>query len=471
MESIITTTKKDIIWNYIAIFFNMGAGILVLPMILHFLTDNEVGLNYIMLTVTSMVTLIDFGFSPQIGRNITYALSGAKEIEKEGLHRVVEASPNFRLLATVIESAKYIYKRMSLFVLFALVIGGTPYIYYVTHGFSDVNNTLAIWAIFCVSSYFNVYFIYYRSLLTGSGKIYESSVSVIISKLAYIVISCILLVFGCGLFSVVVANFVSPLVLFAYSHMKFYTAEMRENLPTDITLEEIKHAIKAIWHNAKKIGINALGTFATLKFGTFIIGFFLPLAVVGSFGLINQVIGALSVFASAMFNSYLPLMSNLQIQHNYTEITRKLSMTMLLYWLVMLLGGIALLYFLPFILKLIGSSVVLPSNTVCVLYLIVMLLEQNHSNFATLIVTANEVPFVKAGLLAGLATAILTFLSLRFTNLGLLGVVLAQGGVQLVYNNWKWPCYVMKSLDVNVPILIKTGVDEWKKIINRYLKH
>ena len=80
----ISVGKSDIIWSYIAKFLGTASGLLVLPFILNRLTAEEMGLNYLMLTIGSMVSLLDFGFSPQFGRNITYVFSGAKELAKEG---------------------------------------------------------------------------------------------------------------------------------------------------------------------------------------------------------------------------------------------------------------------------------------------------------------------------------------------------------------------------------------------------
>ena len=460
MSSVITTTKKDIIWNYIAIFFNMGAGVIVLPLILHFLSAEEIGLNYLMLTISSMVALIDFGFSPQIGRNVTYALSGAKRVEKEGLHEEVNSAPNYRLLATVIEAAKFIYKRMSVVALVLMLTLGTYYIHHVTHGFQDVSNSLCIWVVFCVSNYFNIYFIYYRSLLTGSGKIYESSVSIILSKVTYIVACGIMVSCGFGLISVVVANILAPLVLFAYSHLKFYTPQIKEKLPTDIKTEEIKNAISGIWYNAKRLGINSIGAFAILKLNLFFVGLYLPLPVVGSFGVLTQIVGVLGAVASAMFFSYVPQFSSMWVTCNYREITRKFSLTIVVYWITMIAEAIIMLTLLPYILSLIGSNVELPTITICVIYLIVMTLEGNHSLFASEIVTSNKVPFVEAGLIAGVIIAMLTFLSLKFTDLGLIGVVLSQGIVQLCYNNWRWPAFALNDLKVGPIRFTKEGVDE-----------
>ncbi len=468
--SIIKTTKKDIIWNYLAIFFNMGAGVLVLPMILHYLSAEEIGLNYLMLTISSMVALIDFGFSPQIGRNVTYALSGASRIEKEGLQEKPNREPNYRLLAIVIQAAKYIYRRMSILVLVFMLTLGTWYISYVTHGFKDVNHSLWIWIVFSLSAYLNLYFIYYRSLLTGSGKIYESSVSIILSKLAYIVVCAGGILLGLGLFSVVAANVVSPIVLFLYSHAIFYSKEMKIQLPVDINKGEIREAIVGMWYNAKKLGINSLGSFAILKLNLFLVGLFLPLSIVGSFGILTQIVPTLSAVSTALFNSYVPQIASLQVIHDNIEITRKLSIMIVTYWLMMLLGGIATLLLLPPVLQFIGSNAELPSMLVCTLYLFVMSLEGNHSIFATVITTSNKVPFMEAGLISGLFIALFIFLSLKYTSLGLIGVVLAQGLVQIVYNNWKWPKYVLDDLNVKPMSFLSMGISGTKNIIKHYHK-
>lgn len=57
-------TKKDVLWGYIAQFFNIGAGILLLPVILKLLPADILGVWYIFLTISSLVQMIDFGFQP-----------------------------------------------------------------------------------------------------------------------------------------------------------------------------------------------------------------------------------------------------------------------------------------------------------------------------------------------------------------------------------------------------------------------
>jgi hypothetical protein len=65
-----------------------------------------------------------------------------------------------------------------------------------------------------------------------------------------------------------------------------------------------------------------------------------------------------------------------------------------------------------------------------------------------MLLTKNEVPFAKASILSGLASVALLFVFLKFTTIGIWGMVLAPGIAQIVYQNWKWPYMVIKDLDI-----------------------
>lgn len=79
----ISVTKKDIIWGYLAQFFLVASGLITLPLVLNILSAEEIGMNYLMLTIGSLVSLLDFGFAPQFGRNITYILVGHKNCRRK----------------------------------------------------------------------------------------------------------------------------------------------------------------------------------------------------------------------------------------------------------------------------------------------------------------------------------------------------------------------------------------------------
>lgn len=117
----VNVTKKDVIWSYVAQILNLGSGLFILPLILHMLSANEIAMNYLMLTVASFISLLDFGFLPQFARNLTYVFSGVPDLEKEGVLKA-EASINYTLLSNMIGVAKKVYS----------IIGSAAFIYYVT---------------------------------------------------------------------------------------------------------------------------------------------------------------------------------------------------------------------------------------------------------------------------------------------------------------------------------------------------
>jgi hypothetical protein len=301
----ININKKDVIWGYIALVFNYGTGFFTLPFILSMLSAEEIGLNYLMLTVTSLISLADFGFSQQFGRNLTYALSGAQNLKKEGLTAQRGNGTNFHLVAVLIQTAKYIYMRLALLVTIGMLTLGTAYIHHVTSGFTTVSHSFIIWLLFSISTFFNFYYKYYTSLLTGSSLIMEYNKSCIYSKLSYLIICLTLLWYGCGLLSVVVANFISPFVGRFYSYKHFYTKQMKEDLKGQVIEErEVKETFSILWYNAKKIGIVFLAQYGIGQSSIFICGLFLSLPEIAAYGLLIQLTDSiLCSVAKSLFNT------------------------------------------------------------------------------------------------------------------------------------------------------------------------
>jgi hypothetical protein len=98
-----------------------------------------------------------------------------------------------------------------------------------------------------------------------------------------------------------------------------------------------------------------------------------------------------------------------------------------------------------------------------------MLLESNHSNFASLIVTRNNVPFVKPALITGAFIVIGSYLVLQFTKTGVLGLILVQGMAQLAYSNWKWPDLVCREFETSFVSFLGIGVNEFVNRMKIYL--
>lgn len=470
----ISLSKKDIIWSYFAQFFSIASGLIVLPIILQMLSEEEIGMNYLMLTIGSLVSLFDFGFGPQFGRNITYVLSGAQKLKKEGIYETEESGNqiNTRLLVNMIYTARFVYKRISLIVLVIMLSLGTLYIYKVTNGFINVHNSLSVWVVYSVSIFFNIYYTYYSSLLIGKGMIMESKKAMVYSKIVYLIINISLLFLGFGLISVAIANLLAPFVERYISHHYFFTKEFNYQMSQHIiTKKEKLELFNIVWHNARKLGLVFIGAHAINRFSIFLAGLFFTLSEIASYGLMVQLVGILLSISSTLFMINNPRFIELNSKSKINELKKEFAFSMGIYYLLFIIGGFFLVMVVPELLLLIKSKAVLPGSGILVLYLIVMLLEGNHSFFGTMIVIRNSVPFLSSALISGGFIILGSYLCLTFTSYDLLGLILVQGIVQLAYNNWKWPYVVLKDYNIRLyDFLILVGSEIFYKIKTYYVR-
>lgn len=466
-------SKKDVFWGYFSQFFILSSGIITLPYILKTLTANEIGMNYLMLTIGSLVSLFDFGFSPQFGRNITYIFSGAQSLKREGVE-VIEpgCDINYHLLATMIHTAKFVYRILASLVFILMISLGSMYIYKVTKGFSNIDNSFLIWVIYCISTFFNIYYSYYTSLLMGKGLIMESRKATVYSKFTYIFSTFLFLYLGLGLLGVALANLISPFINRFFSYAYFFTTELKEKIESyEISRKEISHLFNIIWFNAKKLGLVFVGGFAINKLSMFLAGLYLPLADIASYGLMIQLIGIVTSLSGTLFGIYQPKFSALRISGQKDLLYRDLAFSMNVYYILYIIGALSVVILVPWILSLIGSNAVLPALNILLIYAVISFLEGNHSNFATFITTNNDIPFVESSLIIGALIGFFSFIFLRYTNFGILGLILIQGIIQLMYSNWKWPYVVCVEFSVNFTQFVTDGVIESRKRFMLYSYH
>lgn len=457
----IKVSKNDIYWSYFAQIFSVASGLVTLPLILKLLTAEEIGMNYLMLSLGALVSLFDFGFTPQFSRNITYVFSGAQVLRKEGLSVTEYSTINYRLLSTMIYTAKFVYRRLAIIVLLVMLSLGTIYIYYVTNGFTNIDYSLLIWLLFSVGIFFNIYYSYYTSLLIGKGLIMESKKAMVYSRVVQIILTFVFLYSGLGLMGVVLANLIAPFVSRYISYHYFFTLELNESIKVyEISKGEKLELFEIVWYNAKKLGLVFVGAYAINKLSIFLAGLYLSLSDIASYGLMIQLFGLLSMVSGMFFSVLEPLFSSFRTKGDNKALIKEFAFSMNIYYLTFIIGAIVLLLLGPYFLSLISSNVTLPSNIIMILFAVVLFLEGNHSNFATLIITNNSVPFVTSALVAGFFIGLGDYISLKYTGYGILGLVVVQGLVQVVYANWKWPYEVCKEFRISFFSFLGIGMNE-----------
>ena len=458
----VNVSKKDVLSGYIAQVFQYGTGLIVLPVILNHLSAEEIGMNYVMLTVGALANMADFGFSGQIGRNVTYVLSGSQKIYRDQLETIEKTETvNYRLLKIIIDASKFLYRRISLGVLFLLFTLGTLYMYKVTAGFSNVPNSLPIWIVYSIGTYFNIYFLYYSSLLSGAGKIKEQRFATIFSRIVYIIICFIMIFSGFGLLSVVVANLISPFVARYYSYKNFYSGEIKEHLPSEQSeKDDVRQAISDIWFTAKKSGTNTIGHYIGQNASTFIAGLFLPLAVTAQWGLLVQLMAIVEGVAMNMGVSYYPEYCKMRLRGEKKELIKKSSFSITSMILILIVGGLAVSFIGPISLTIIKSKTVLPVLFFMLAYVIKQIITCNAQLFAMLMTSRNVIPSPTAVLITSVSQVLVITILLNFTNLGIWALLLGPFIPGISYTLWAWMKKELDDMNISAPRFYYTGLVE-----------
>ena len=439
--------KREIAWSYAGTAFMIGAGVLLLPFILHKMPQETVGIWNIFQTITALVLLLDFGFRPTFARNVSYIFSGVKTLQKEGVaHIPADAEIDYGLLKGALIAMRRFYRYMALAVFVLLASAGTAYFYYILRKYSgDWQDAMIAWVQLIAINCYNLYTFYFESLLTGKGYIKRSQQINILGQAIYIGLAIGLIYAGLGLTAIVASQLISTVIRRVLMYRVFYTPELKARLDQSEP-QEPKDILSAITPNAIKIGLTQLGGFLVNKSAILIGSVFLTLEEVACYGITLQVMDILARCAMVFYQSYMPKLAQCRAENDISGLRRYYILCTGSLLAVFVVGGLAWIFLGEWALDLIGSQThFVPTAMLCVM-LLIAILEQNHAQSAGFIMADNKIPFFIPSLVSGAATVLLLWLFLSPLHLGIWGLILAPGIAQLAYQNWKWPSVVIKEL-------------------------
>lgn len=446
-------TKKDMLWNYLATFLKISSSILLLPLILRKLSSEDVGIWSIFTSVTGLVLLIDFGFHSSFSMNVTYVFSGVDSLLSSGHNKVNESSENkqinIRLLKGLIDTMRWFYSRVSIFLLFILLTVGTIYIRYILGNYhGDKPLIYEAWCLFVCVNVYNLYTLYYDALLEGKGLIKISKQIIIVGHITYLCISIITILLGYGLVGLVLAQLISIITIRVISNRYFFSKQISSQLASCKGVDR-NELIRLIFPNATKTGMTSLGRFMIQKSAVIIGSLYLPLASIATFSITKQMIEIDLALAHISITTFTPQISNLRIMGNFERIRNICIKGIVISNIIFVAGAIALIFIGVPVMHIIRSNTTL-NQAIIVLVAVSGFIGLNYSLATTIISTKNYIPFSKPSVFSGLATVLLIIIFLKFTSLGLIGMAIAPGIIDLCYQGWKWPMELIRELDIKL---------------------
>jgi O-antigen/teichoic acid export membrane protein len=418
-------------------------------MVLNMLPSETVGVWTIFTSVALITGILDFGFNQSFARNISYVFSGVRSLKRDGHELVDDANVvdvDYGLLKNTIAAMRYFYSRMAIVLFLLLAIGGTLYVYGLMQDYSgDVREVYVAWGIVCIVNSYNLYTLYYDSLLSGRGLVKRKNQIVLIGNVAYLLLAVVLLLCGMGLVAIVASQLVSVLIIRGLSRRSFYSAAIVEGLD-GAKVADYKAVLRAIVPNAVKLGLASVGGFLTFRLSTFVGPIYISLSDMASFGITLQLLSVVSSLALLYTNVYLPKVFQWRVEHRVEQVRRTFYTSMLLVFVVFVCGGLAIGLLGNWALDILGSDTQLLSGGLLLFLVVHYYLESNMVNATEYLLAKNEVPFYKRYVVSGCVTVCLLFLFVGYCNWGLWGIIAAPMISQSVLQYWKWPYEVIKEL-------------------------
>lgn len=467
----ITIGKRDLIWSYLGTFFRLGVNIVLLPLVLKFLTDEELGLWYVFGSISALVVLLDFGFAPSLARNISYVWCGAKELKKTDFIVVTDSETDYLYLKSVLSTCRYIYGLIAFIAFFLLLTLGSFYIVSISE-----TSYLWSWIVYSFGVFLNIFFSYYATFLRGVGAVAENNIAAVFSRIVQISISLPLLLMGFGLMGVSVAYLLSGIALRSYSRHAFYKYEgLGKQLNGLIVKDQFSKSLnmfKIIWHNASRDGLVTLSNYLSTHANTLISSAVIGLSATGSYGISVQILNIISSLSSVPFNTNHPKMQGKSVSGDKEGSMKLFSSSIVLYTITFCFLILCLLVFRPVLVYLKPNFAM---DTTMLLVLSAHLFIYNLYHLCcSYISTFNRIPYAKSFVIASFASVILSFVYAKYFNFGIWALIVSPICVSLAYNAWKWPTYVVyELLQTNFIVFLKSGyvgaLQYIKKILNRII--
>lgn len=438
-------------WSFVFTAIRAGGNLLVLPLMLHKLTPEDLGLWYVFLSLGGMASLVDFGFYPTMSRVTAFLWAGANEIQETGVHAVPSSGdsqpePNYRLLADLVKTMQIYYRGIGILITVLMGIFGTLWIEHKAHLLPDASEVLWAWLLFLAGIFVNITSGMWHPLLSGINQVRLNQQVFVIGLIANYLTIVIGLLLGAGIFAPVAGFFLMGAVSRMAARTKFNQfSKAHEFAPGAHWSARL---LRALWPTAWRTGIVTLGIYATLNLGTLICSAFLGLKAAASYGLSMQLMLAAMAIASSFIAVKLPIIAQMHALGRANEISRLVFPRMRWYWLVFtLLAAMAILFGDRVIQGWFRSQTPLLPTPLLIVLFIVGALEGHHGIFRELAVTAHRNPFALPVVVSGGLIVLLS--SLLVPQFGMWGLILVPGVVQICFNNWWIVAVGLRSMGSN----------------------
>lgn len=444
-------------WGFQAL--RVASGLILLPLVLRsdILQKNDLGMYWVFANLAGLGILFDFGFSPSVGRNVSYAMAGATHLQGEGMVDAPSSRhPNFSLLWQLLHSTRRLFLGLAIAAFVVLGLVGSVTVASRVHETSNPRLTWIAWSLVLGSTVLEIYAGWWNTFLRGLDQVLPSARIGTISYALRLMLAAVLLLSGWGLLALPFAGLLSSVLQRWYSRRLCLTF-----LGTPPPEGATASLIRVLWPNSWRTGLQFLSVYLATQANTLLCYHFLGLGVVASYGLTAQVTQLISSMALVWCSVKWPLVGQLGKHQDLAGLRKLLWPRLWMQTLTFLLGAVVAVPVGPLALQWMHSDRQLLPASLFMCMLAYGFFETQFAFWTTLLsLLRNRIPSLWPTVVTNLVT-IVTVVSLflilgpgageerinpEWDRRGLLILTATPLGVAALFNFWFWPIIGAREL-------------------------
>jgi O-antigen/teichoic acid export membrane protein len=421
--------------------------LLLIPIQSTLLTKEIFGVWYIFTALSSLAIMIcQNGVTPTITRVASYLMAGSHSLDPHERRELKSNGPNWIEIISLHRTTRGL--AILLGAAGATVVGGIGYLFIFSDAVpSSLHHQCAIgWTI----QVFGIGILISASILLafiqGLDGMLHSQKALFIARTVCPIVTILGLYNDLGIYSLGAGTAAMGITLLC-SNLRFISRTKKQTKTRWTPAKTFRSHIRYIWPTVWRFSLVNLGTWLILLSSTVIAGVYFGLREAGQLGLTQQAFQFCAAISSVWMTTATPQLCKLRANNSTIDLQRLFSTRRSRAIATYIFATTIVITCGPLVLEVAGAKTHILPTPYLLTIAIIYLLELHHGPIcAGLIMTTNAVPFVKSSIISGLSIALLSWTLAATTSLQLWSLIIAQGIIQLAFNNWYWPLQAIISL-------------------------
>jgi O-antigen/teichoic acid export membrane protein len=440
-------SSSAVLWFWGVNALRFGSGLLLLPLLLHHLTREDLGYYFILQNLFAIVPLIDFGVAISIDRQVGYAMGGAAELNPQGVSRAPEGThqPNYSLIWKLMDTTRAYYHLLSIALFFVMGVVVTVIAWLAAPQTSSPNLAWLAAGIALLSLVFEIYWGWWNTFLCAMNRVQLSARIAFIGYLLRLTLSCTLLLAGVGVASVFLSGFFTSFLIRWAARRECLSILPARQEPR-LSRAERWRVLRVLWPNSWRVGLQLLSGYLAVNANSLICWHFFGLSINAQYGLSLQIATIIQSMSAVWTSVKWPLISQLRARWDDAGLRQLLRPRVLLQSGTFIIGAVAAVVVGPPLVEWIRPDKQLLPVAWFALLLLQAFFDLQVRFWTTFLATENRVPSLWPVTITNCASVAVVVVFVHLTGLQAESFVLAGLVAGSLFNYWYWPVAGARNL-------------------------